>query len=126
MKRAIPDLVDFLKSLNHQRHGRPLLACPPTEIPTTYITTNDAVNKELFYKTIDSLKDHILRLKGDVGFEDGSRFVEVVGEQTTEKPSCEKFETRTAFTVIGWKIEKHQLKDAFCQCTVKEMIEIDM
>ena len=112
----------FLMGLRHQNHGRPLSTGAPPEIPTTYFTTNQQVNRDLFYKTLDSLKDHILRLKGDVGFEDGPRFVEVVGEQTFEKPSCGKFDMRTAFTVIGWKIEKQQLNDAFCQCIAGERV----
>jgi hypothetical protein len=82
------------------------------------------VDKELFYQTMESLKVHILRFKGDVGFADGPRFVELAGGRMTEKPSCGKFDTRTAFTVIGWKIEKQQLKDAFEKCIVREKIEI--
>jgi G3E family GTPase len=116
--------TNFLKSLSHQSHNLPLFSCPPEEIPAVCITTDCSVNKEFFYKTIESLKSRILRLKGDVGFESGPRFVEIAGEQVTEKPSCGKFETRTAFTVIGWKIDKQQLKDAFQECIIKEMVEI--
>ena len=115
---------DFLKSLSHKRREGQLSSCPPAEIPTAYMSTNLPVNKNIFYKTIDSLKKHILRLKGDVGFESGPCFVEVVGEQVMEKPACRKFETQTAFTVIGWKIEKQMLKDAFQKCINKEIIEI--
>jgi G3E family GTPase len=115
----------FLKGLLHQSHGRPLSTGAPPEIPTTYFTTNQPVNRDLFYKTLDSLKDHILRLKGDVGFGDGPRFVEVVGAQTFEKPFCGKFDMPTAFTVIGWKIERQQLNDAFCQCVAGERIETE-
>jgi G3E family GTPase len=113
----------FLKSLRHQSHNLPLLSCPPQEIPAVSVATNCPVNKEIFYKTIESLKTHILRFKGDVGFESGSCFVEISGEQVMEKPFCGKFETRTAFTVIGWKIEKQQLRDAFEKCIVRKKIE---
>jgi G3E family GTPase len=115
---------DFIRSLSHRRHEQLLLTCPPAEIPTVYIATNNPVDKEFFYKTVDSLKNHILRLKGDVGFDNGSCFMEVVGEQVIEKPACGKFTTRTAFTVIGWKIEKQTLKDAFGKCIIKEMVGI--
>lgn len=113
----------FLKSLRHQSHNLPLLSCPPQEIPTISVATDCPVDKEIFYQTMESLKAHILRFKGDVGFQDGPRFVELAGGHMTEKPSCGKFETRTAFTVIGWKIEKQQLKDAFGKCIVREKIE---
>ena len=82
------------------------------------------MNKKFFYKTINTLKNHILRLKGDVGFENGSCFVEVIGEQVMEKPACGKYETQTAFGVIGWKIEKQTLEDAFRKCINMEIIEI--
>ena len=61
----------------------------------------------------------MLRFKGD-GFECGSCFVEKAGDCVTEKPSRGTFETRTAFTVIGWKIEKQRLKDAFEDCIVRK------
>jgi G3E family GTPase len=114
----------FLKTLSHQSHNLPLLSCPPQEIPAISITTDRPVNKESFYQTMESLKTHILRFKGDVGFQDGSCFVEMAGDRVTEKPSRGTFETRTAFTVIGWKIEKRQLRDAFEKCIVGEKIEI--
>ena len=50
--------------------------------------------------------------------------MEAVGEEVMEKTFCRKFEIRTAFTVIDWKIEKHILKDAFEKCIVNEMVEI--
>ncbi|MBM4104030.1 MAG: hypothetical protein FJ263_08260 [Planctomycetes bacterium] len=113
----------FLKSLRHQSHNLPLLSCPPQEIPAISVTTDFPVDKEMFYKTIDSFKTHILRFKGDVGFEGGSCFVEMAGDRVTEKPSRGTFETQTAFTVIGWKIEKQQLRDAFEKCIVREKSE---
>ena len=117
--------TDFMDTLSHSRQEGPLLTCSPEEILTAYIATDQTVNKESFYKTIDLLKDHVLRLKGDVGFDSGSCFVEVVGNQVIEKPFCGKFETRTAFTIIGWKIEKQQLKDAFEECITRETVEIN-
>lgn len=114
---------EFLQSLTHQRHEGELFDCPPQEIPSIYIKTNSLVDRQRFFETLESLKDHILRLKGDVSFEDSAAFVEIAGGRITEQPPRGVFEAKTAFTVIGWKIEKSQLMEAFQQAICMEITQ---
>lgn len=113
----------YLASLTHQRHEGDLFDCPPEEIPSIYIKADAAVDRRRFFETLETLKDHILRFKGDVCFADGAAFVEVAGGRIIEQPAKGTFEARTAFTVIGWKIEKQLLKDAFEQTLYKEITQ---
>lgn len=115
---------DFLKSLTHRRQEGELFDCPPQEIPSIYIKTDSMVDRQRFFGTLESLKDHILRLKGDVCFQDGASFVEIAGGRITERSPLGTFEEKTAFTVIGWKIEKAQLMEAFQQ-TIDMEITLD-
>jgi len=105
----------FLDKLTHQSREGDLFECPPEEIPSIYIKSDAMVDRDCFYETLETLKDHILRFKGDVCFQDGAMFVEIAGGLITEKPSCNAFNAKTAFTVIGWKIEKQRLENAFQQ-----------
>lgn len=104
---------EYLAALKHCRRAQPLFNSPPIEIPNIYVQSSKPVKRAEFYRILDTFKVNILRLKGDVQFEDGSRFVEVVGQQVAEQDAKGTFGFPTAFTVIGWKIERRQLHQAF-------------
>ena len=108
--------TDFLNSLKHWQHTRNISECPPQEIPSIYIKTDSPLNKKLFFQTLERLKDYILRFKGNVSFEDGKLFIEVAGKQVIQDNFCDSLGAPTAFCVIGWKIDKQQLRDAFQNC----------
>ncbi len=70
----------------------------------------------MFFATLRDIGPKILRLKGNLRFDRGSHFVEVVGERIIEKDPCPRLSTDTQFTVIGWRIEKEALTNVFQDC----------
>lgn len=90
----------------------------PEAIVSMSFEANHAVDKTSFFDAIGRLDDKILRLKGNVRFTDGVRFVEKVHERMIEKPARENLSIDTAFTIIGWNTNKQEIADALSEnCT---------
>ena len=105
----------FLDGLTHRRRDADLFERPPEDIPSIYVKADSIIDRERFFITLEKLRDNILRLKGDVCFQDGPAFVDVAGGRITEQSAKGTLGARTAFSVIGWKIDKHELEKAFQQ-----------
>ncbi len=103
----------FLKGLLHgQRlHGR--VHKPPTSVVAASFQTEEPVDRAIFLETIQKLGPKLLRLKGNIAFQDGPRFVEFVGDAILEKPPCDSLGSSTSFSVIAWKITRDQLEKRF-------------
>jgi len=67
------------------------------------------------------VKGHLLRLKVNVNFDNGPRFVELAGTEIAESQPSEELQkqnnAKTAFTAIVWIIDKATLHDTFISCT---------
>ena len=112
--------TDFLAGIRHNIHDEKTLEQPPDNIIAVSISTEKPFDRDVFYQTLDDLKDNLLRLKGNINFGDGVRFVELAGTTISEtEPSKELTKqnaTPTAFTAIAWKIDRETLNNSFFDC----------
>lgn len=104
---------EFLDGLIHRRrlHGR--VHRPPASVVSASFQTEEPVDRVAFLETIKKLGPKLLRLKGNIAFHDGLRFVEFVGNAILEKPPCDSLDGSTSFSVIAWKISRDQLQKHF-------------
>ncbi|MBN1435578.1 MAG: GTP-binding protein [Sedimentisphaerales bacterium] len=106
---------EFLLSLRHEGGvdaGR-MRSEAPSNIVAVAFEGGEVFDKELFDAVLREHAERILRLKGNIKFGLGVRFVEMVSGQAIDKaPKADLDET--SFVVIGYGISKQQLHDAFC------------
>lgn len=87
---------------------------PPLDIFTMSFTTQAPVDREAFTRAVESMGQGLLRLKGNVDFGDGPRFVELVGtDLSIADAPVQLGQTPTAFAVIAWQIGRDELQTAF-------------
>ncbi len=108
---------DFLGRIRHRPHHAAPVEQPPGDIVAVSITRETPLDRGRFYQTLEDLKDHLLRLKGNVDFGSGPRFVELAGTTITETAAAEALlkqnQTPTAFTAIAWNIDQDTLRQQF-------------
>jgi G3E family GTPase len=105
--------VDFLLGLKHQKSQRGQRENPPADVVSCSFATDQRVSRERFQEAVKQLGRKILRLKGNVNFEEGRRFVEIIYDQYLEREAVSGFTEATTFTVIGWKISREELEKIF-------------
>ncbi|MBI9018678.1 MAG: GTP-binding protein [Phycisphaerae bacterium] len=113
----------FLDSLNHVPASKAACLCPPLEMPVVSFSTDRIMKRSAFEAVIMALADNILRLKGNISFDDGHRFVEMVLSEKTETEPIEGFDKATSFTAIGWDIEQVKLQQDFEACFLEEELD---
>lgn len=113
---------DFLNSIRHRTHENKTIAQPPAEIIAVSISSDKVFDRQRFWDTLKDLKGTLLRLKGNIHFGDGSRFVELAGTKITETDPSEQLATQnaaaTAFTAIAWNIDKDTLQKKLNRCSL--------
>ena len=104
---------EFFKGLVHRRklHGR--VDQPPKSVVAASFQTDRPVDRKRFHEVVEELGPKLLRLKGNLGFGDGCRFVEFIGDAVSEKTPCDSLGGGTSFSVIAWKIGREQLQKRF-------------
>ncbi len=112
---------DFLSRIQHQTHDDNVIEQPPADIIAVSVSSDKPFARTRFLETLDELKNHLLRLKGNIHFTDGPRFVELAGTKISEAAACEQLAgnnaTMTAFTAIAWNIDKDALQAKLVACT---------
>jgi G3E family GTPase len=103
----------FLASLAHVRRPSKAIHGPPRSIASASFEGGKRVERDRFLKLVQKLGRRLLRLKGNVEFDDGLRYVELVGDAILEKPACPQLGDRTSFSVIAWKLTREQLEKRF-------------
>ena len=103
----------FVEELEHVIFEESLAEHKPDNIAAVSVSNNIQVSREKFKKTIDILGDKLIRFKGNVNFSDGMKFVEIVFDRLTEAKPAVKLSTNSAFTAIGWNIDRDELKQIF-------------
>jgi G3E family GTPase len=104
----------FLDRLSHRRSSRRITAAPE-EIVAAVLRSDRPLNRMRFEQAIAELGPRLLRLKGNIDFGDGLRFVELVGNALREEAPCIGLSDSTAFSAIGWKIDRKTLAGALLQ-----------
>jgi G3E family GTPase len=105
---AVP--FSFLKNLTHKRRSGDMATRPPPQIVAVSFQTDRVIDRARFQNLLRSLGTRILRLKGNIEFGEGPRFVEVVYDKFSEKPACEALGPNTAFTAIASQISTDELR----------------
>jgi G3E family GTPase len=106
---------EFLDGLTHQVRLAPVPETPLEGLVSVSLQTDGVVNEADFLAAIASLNGSLLRLKGTVCFKNRTRFVEVIHGRVSEKDPPAGL-PKTAFTAIGWQIDKAALHSAFHSC----------
>jgi G3E family GTPase len=107
---AVP--ADFLAELPHQHRNQAILSAPEDVVSVT-IRSECPLDFDRFQRALQELGPRVLRLKGNLDFGQGLRFVEWAGEVRVEPAPCPDLAPHTAFCVIGWKISREELESAF-------------
>lgn len=105
--------VEFLGGLRHRPCHRLRLMNPPEAIVSVSFRSEQPLDRGRFEQAIASLGAKLLRLKGNIDFGQGARFVELAGERMTEKGPCESLSTGTAFSAIAWQTSRDELLRLF-------------
>lgn len=92
-----------------------LLSMPPEAIYSIAFQSQEPLDRDRFLAIVESLGMNLLRLKGNIDFGEGLRFVELVGDQILEKPACEQLSSQTAFSAIAWQVNSEELRSRFAQ-----------
>jgi G3E family GTPase len=102
--------AEFFEGLTHQRVTRWPIGAPPSDVVSLSLTTTRITDRGRFLDAIRGLGSRLLRLKGNIDFGDGLRFVELAGDTLHEKAACAGLVPHTAFTAIGWRISREELR----------------
>lgn len=109
---AVP--AGFLTGLSHRRIERQVREAP-TEVASATIRSQSPVDRARFERAVAGLGPRLLRLKGNIDFGEGLRFVELTAAGIVEGPACVELASATAFSVIGWKTTRDELIRAFAE-----------
>lgn len=119
----------FLDKIIHRSHRENLVACAPEQIFAVSFSTNQTVSAEKFFSVLENMKSSILRLKGNVGFDSGPVFVEVVCQSVHSRPVVRELSLQnkagTAFTVIAWNTDKDFLRRQFEECWLNIPLKLE-
>jgi len=100
----------WLTGLTHRQAGRDAaITRPPDTIFAASFQTDRPVRREDFLKALAKFQPYILRLKGNIGFAEGQRFVELAGPDIREDTAVDLPAAATAFTAIAWNVRKEDL-----------------
>jgi G3E family GTPase len=103
----------FFKGLSHRDRRLAVISAPPKTVVSASFKTTKTIEREDFAHVIEKLGPKLLRLKGNIAFNEGLRFVELVGESIVDKKPCESLGFGTSFSAIAWKMTREQLEQRF-------------
>ncbi len=109
---AVP--ADFLGTLCHRRSSR-LVTDAPEEVVAATIRRESPLSRDQFERAVRRLGPRLLRLKGNIDFGEGPRFVELAGDEIAEGSACPGLPTTTVFSAIAWKTTHEELVRAFAE-----------
>lgn len=106
----------FLNGLRHRHRDGEAPEQSPEGLVAVSFDGDRPVELRRFMEVLSQLEGRLLRLKGNLSLPDGSLvFVDVVNGCYSQKPPVPGL-TKTAFTAIGWRISKEELREAFRVC----------
>ncbi len=107
---------EFLEGITHSEIKAEASASLPVRMPAASFKASGPINRQRFMDTIKRLGNVILRLKGNVMFEDEHCFVEYVFNDQIIIPAKEAVGQGTVFSVIGWNTTVQHLREEFDMC----------
>jgi G3E family GTPase len=110
---------DCLEKLRHRQRNSLRLKEPPACIVSVSIQSAQILDRARFEEVVRDLGSTLLRLKGNVNFGQGPRFVEFAANRLVEKAPCAGLPQETAFSAMAWKISGEELRRAFKQAFVE-------
>ncbi len=105
----------FLASVRHELRGSDAQASAPPAVVSASFASAAPVDRAAFDAVLAELGDRLLRLKGNVDFGQGPRFVEVAGGRRSERSPAALAGPPTAFTAIAWRIDRPALEGFFAR-----------
>jgi G3E family GTPase len=105
--------IEFFHGLHHRKCSRALCEIAPPDLVTVSFDSEDVVDRKRFEAALDSLRGRLLRLKGNIRFDDGLAFYEAIGDQRLEKPACAQLGSHTKFSAIARGLSRDELSEAF-------------
>lgn len=107
----------FITALNHTEHPVSSLSTrPPENITAVSISTDRQFDKSKFLDIVKNLSGRLLRLKGNIIFNDYTEYIECVFDEITTAAANPNLGSGTVFTAIAANITKEQLTECFRQC----------
>jgi len=104
---------EFISNLNHRLLSGSTIESPPEALFSLSFQNPDPVSHDKFLSLLNNNKENILRLKGNIIFENGPKFVEVIHGKFMEKSLVDTKGIRAGFSMIAWKTDKEKLKETF-------------
>lgn len=114
--------AEFVVGLCHRPCNRLRLMNPPEAIISVSFRSERPLDRGRFEQAVESLGAKLLRLKGNIDFGQGPRFVEFSGNRMTEKAACESLSAGTAFSAIAWQTDRDELRRLFEQAAAQAII----
>ena len=105
----------FIGKVTHVRRNKALRQCAPEQIVSASFRHAGPLCRQRFGQGLQTLGSRLLRLKGNIDFGDGCRFVELAGDTLHEKPSCASLGNSTLFSVIAWRTDRKELQRLFAE-----------
>ncbi|MEN6337170.1 MAG: GTP-binding protein [Phycisphaerales bacterium] len=105
--------IEFLRDLRHRKCSGTFCEIAPPDLVTVSFDSEDTIDRQRFEAALDSLRGRLLRLKGNIRFDDGLAFYEAIGDQRQEKPACAPLGPRTKFSAIARGLSRDELFEAF-------------
>jgi G3E family GTPase len=103
----------WLDGLTHRPSPPVNICAPPIGIATVSIETAAAVDRTAFEQVVADLGEKLLRLKGNIDFGKGPRFIELVGGQLSETDPASLGAPPTRFAIIAWNVLPDDLRARF-------------
>jgi len=103
----------LLDGLTHVPAAESLRDRAPAEVVAASVRSPRTVDRARFDAVVNDLGDHLLRLKGNVDFSGGRRFVQRVGRDKEESSARPGLEPATAFTAIAFGMTAEDLTRRF-------------
>jgi len=107
---------EFINSLTHKVWDDEYVEQPPKDVIAVSFDSDALVDYAKFATVLQNMGEKLLRLKGNIKFADGIKFVESVSEKITYCDGNADLPAKTAFTIIVWQLGKEEVVELVESC----------
>lgn len=105
--------ADFINKLIHKQRSSQFVTDPPESVFAISFKTEKVINEADFDRIVDENMQNILRFKGNVNFNSGQKYVEVVCDELVKNEPNECLGSGSSFNVIAWDTDKEKMRAEF-------------